>query len=1058
MDRDGMQEILVTDYTAHRVILLEFQNGTFAEVWSSPSYSDEEVRWETSPRTVGVSDFDNDGKEEIIFPSGKIGMEGWHIFEWDGVLGSDNYGTNVSSINDIEIEICCSASIDSYRADHESVTIKDIDNDGQNELLIMIRQGQQKGLLITSVSGDIVHNSDNTGSEVWTSEGFFDSENYGGGTPLHSLPADLNGDGSYELVNHTWENMNFFNVDVQGANSYSILEPGSEGSFYQADFANNVSFFGGTVADVDGDGNDECFFPSWFLGEATLGGMYLINYGPQDDVLQINANHVNMILNEPNSLLHASSFDIDGNGIPNVFSATNASNEHCIISLNYDGVGDITLPSSYSVDSLAVFNSIESINFYDSAGYVWADTFSTGYLSKVQSNFNDIPLDFDGDGYKELLIVRNAFTNIFTATSYQWDGNSWVTVESYEQDVEGNPLVTLVEFQEYQYPDVELSVENISGVHGDTVLVEVALINYDQPLQSIDINFSGFQNKLIFHDIISEDYLFGNLGWASVYNNTETLLITASAGAQPIQDGGILFALEMILPDTLNTQFVPILIEDFLGNEDITDGSFVDGGVEVVWEPYAGFTSDTTSGYLPLTITFTDTSGIGTYPINEWEWHFGDDSVAFGPNVQHTYLEEGNYTVTLVVTDEYGLSDTLEMVDYISALYPVHPTAGFSVSTTNGDYPLDIMFTDTSNMGTYPIVDWSWDFGNDSTGTGSDVSVTYERPGEFDVTLMIIDEYGLSDTLILPDFVQVDTTFGDLDWNTNVQSFDASFILQHLAEMIELDELQLQIADVTQDETISPLDATVVLQHVVGLVEDLPFTPDESYSATGDLDMSNQGADPGMQIEIPINISNGSNIYGFTGNLIYDHTVVSIDTVLFSDYLDGYLFELNEINPGEIRIVSAGANPDGETGVFATLIVTVGENFAEESNISITNLRWNEGDVIETPVEMTISFGLGLDVASIPDVFALHQNYPNPFNPTTQIQYDLPEDKNVTIAIYDVMGRNIRTLMNGRQTAGYHSVRWDAKNDTGEGVAAGMYIYTIQAGEFRATKKMVLLK
>ena len=56
----------------------------------------------------------------------------------------------------------------------------------------------------------------------------------------------------------------------------------------------------------------------------------------------------------------------------------------------------------------------------------------------------------------------------------EWDGNDWITVESYEQDVESNPLVTLVEYQEYQYPDVELSVENISGVHGDTVLVEVA--------------------------------------------------------------------------------------------------------------------------------------------------------------------------------------------------------------------------------------------------------------------------------------------------------------------------------------------------------------------------------------------------------------------------------------------------------------------------------------------------------------------------------------------------------------------------------------------------------
>ena len=94
----------------------------------------------------------------------------------------------------------------------------------------------------------------------------------------------------------------------------------------------------------------------------------------------------------------------------------------------------------------------------------------------------------------------------------------------------------------------------------------------------------------------------------------------------------------------------------------------------------------------------------------------------------------------------------------------------------------------------------------------------------------------------------------------------------------------------------------------------------------------------------------------------------------------------------------------------------------------------------------------------LPKNFRVYQNHPNPFNPTTRIQYDLPKDHMVTIAIYDVMGRNIRTLMNVNQTAGYHSVRWDAKNDIGEGVAAGMYIYTIQAGEFRATKKMVLLK
>jgi hypothetical protein len=94
----------------------------------------------------------------------------------------------------------------------------------------------------------------------------------------------------------------------------------------------------------------------------------------------------------------------------------------------------------------------------------------------------------------------------------------------------------------------------------------------------------------------------------------------------------------------------------------------------------------------------------------------------------------------------------------------------------------------------------------------------------------------------------------------------------------------------------------------------------------------------------------------------------------------------------------------------------------------------------------------------LPTAFNLYNNYPNPFNPTTQIRYNLSEDAMVSITIYDIMGRSIRSLVNSKQTAGYRSIRWDGKNNLGESVSAGMYIYTIQAGEFRQTKKMVLLK
>ena len=94
----------------------------------------------------------------------------------------------------------------------------------------------------------------------------------------------------------------------------------------------------------------------------------------------------------------------------------------------------------------------------------------------------------------------------------------------------------------------------------------------------------------------------------------------------------------------------------------------------------------------------------------------------------------------------------------------------------------------------------------------------------------------------------------------------------------------------------------------------------------------------------------------------------------------------------------------------------------------------------------------------LPDKFKLDNNYPNPFNPITSLRYALPEDGIVNITIYDMMGRRVKTLVNSSQTAGYKSIRWNATNNRNEPVSAGLYLYSIQAGEFRQTKKMVLLK
>jgi len=94
----------------------------------------------------------------------------------------------------------------------------------------------------------------------------------------------------------------------------------------------------------------------------------------------------------------------------------------------------------------------------------------------------------------------------------------------------------------------------------------------------------------------------------------------------------------------------------------------------------------------------------------------------------------------------------------------------------------------------------------------------------------------------------------------------------------------------------------------------------------------------------------------------------------------------------------------------------------------------------------------------IPAQYALHQNYPNPFNPVTTVRYDLPENSLVTITIYDMLGKEISTIVNEYQDAGYKSIVWNATNDYGQSISAGIYIYQIKTKDFVQTKKMILLK
>jgi hypothetical protein len=94
----------------------------------------------------------------------------------------------------------------------------------------------------------------------------------------------------------------------------------------------------------------------------------------------------------------------------------------------------------------------------------------------------------------------------------------------------------------------------------------------------------------------------------------------------------------------------------------------------------------------------------------------------------------------------------------------------------------------------------------------------------------------------------------------------------------------------------------------------------------------------------------------------------------------------------------------------------------------------------------------------VPSRFSLDQNFPNPFNPATTIRFSIPKEARVTLTIYDVLGREVATIVDQKVPAGQYSYRWEGRNARGSFAASGVYFYRIIAGDFVEAKKMMLLK
>jgi hypothetical protein len=109
------------------------------------------------------------------------------------------------------------------------------------------------------------------------------------------------------------------------------------------------------------------------------------------------------------------------------------------------------------------------------------------------------------------------------------------------------------------------------------------------------------------------------------------------------------------------------------------------------------------------------------------------------------------------------------------------------------------------------------------------------------------------------------------------------------------------------------------------------------------------------------------------------------------------------------------------------------------------------------PINLTL-LTTSLNELGIPDKFTMNQNYPNPFNPSTTIQYGVPEAGIVNVTIYNLLGQEVKKLVNEYKDPGYYDVVWEGVNNSGQPLATGIYLYRMTAGDFVQNRKMLFIK
>lgn len=203
----------------------------------------------------------------------------------------------------------------------------------------------------------------------------------------------------------------------------------------------------------------------------------------------------------------------------------------------------------------------------------------------------------------------------------------------------------------------------------------------------------------------------------------------------------------------------------------------------------------------------------------------------------------------------------------------------------------------------------------------------------------------------------------------------------------------------------------------------------------------------------------GKGVLSYQFGVTFDPSIIKIVDLSMTNTLSAGItnYVLDTTQAGKVIAAVSGTSTLTGSGVLVNLVARAIK--AGPTDLKFINFQYNEG----SPAVGAIDGGIVVTKIStkpgVPGQFGLDQNYPNPFNPSTKISFSLPKESDVTLEVFNILGMKVRTLIAGsRMNASNYSVEWDGKDNAGLTVPSGVYLYRIHAGQFDATKKMVMMK